>query len=208
MIAKYINSSNMKAVEKTLVIFVLISIIYKYFHGLGSSMLLIVSMNLLAILYFYLSFALFNNINPKDIFKKASYANTTKRRISFAIVTGMALSISILGILFKIQDFPGADLLLIFGMLISLIITVVSLWKNNKDKGNFFSNILVRSAVVTIFILILLRIPERKLLEWQYPNYPDYVEAVIKASNSSDNDSLWENVKIEREKMQAAEDKE
>jgi hypothetical protein len=126
----------------------------------------------------------------------------------FSIVTGVALSISILGILFKVQAYPGADLLLIFGMFISLIITIVSLWKNNKVEGGFYSNILIRSAIVTIFILILMRIPYRKLLEWQYPNYPDYVEAVIKANNSSDNDSLWENVRMEREKMQAAENKE
>ncbi len=195
----------MKNIEKLFIILVIVSTIYRYVHGIGSILFLILSINTLAILYFCLSFALFNNIKFKNIFKKSSYVNVSKRRIIFSIFSGISLSIALIGVLFKIQDYPGADLLLVLGLFASISITIIALWKNNKVKGNFYFNILKRTAIISLIIITLMKIPLKNLLNWQYPNDPEYVEAVIKAYNNSDNDSLWQNVKIERKKMQAKE---
>ncbi len=195
----------MKNIEKLFIILVIVSTIYRYVHGIGSILFLILSINTLAILYFCLSFALFNNIKFKNIFKKSSYVNISKRRIIFSIFSGISLSIALIGVLFKIQDYPGADLLLVLGLFASISITIIALWKNNKVKGNFYFNILKRTAIISLIIITLMKIPLKNLLNWQYPNDPEYVEAVIKAYNNSDNDSLWQNVKIERKKMQAKE---
>ena len=191
----------MKSLEKVLLIIFLLSLIFKYFHGVGSSLLLLLSTNLLAIFYFYFSFALFNNIEFKKIFKKTSYPKFVRKRLAITIFSGFSLSISFIGILFKIEIYPGAVVLLIAGLAATTVLTLITLYRNSKTEGNFFFRILARVAIAAIFIISLLKISDRTLLEWQYPNNPDYIDAVLNSLNNPNNDSLREIKHPEYEKM-------
>ncbi len=60
----------MKRTELILAIIAIIGIILKILHLPGATMLLTLSFTFLSILYYIFSFALFNNLELKNIFKK------------------------------------------------------------------------------------------------------------------------------------------
>ncbi|MPQ48895.1 hypothetical protein GCQ56_18000 [Marinifilum sp. N1E240] len=154
----------------------------------------IISMTCLAILYMYLSFALFNDIPIKGIFKKDSYTKISKLRVFGTIVTGLVLSVSIIGILFKSQLYPYSSILLaegVIGLFIAAIVAFVQL-KRSKDK--FYFNILKRIVIIGILSIIFYLIPREKILEISYRNHPEYVEAIKKAWTNPDNMALWDKV--------------
>ena len=105
----------MKTAEKLLPLLAILALIMKIFHLPGASVLLIVSLNALAVLY-YMGFLLFNEIEFKSIFKKESYEHISKKRLFGSIIVGILLSIILVGILFKLQFYPGAKVMLQDGL--------------------------------------------------------------------------------------------
>ena len=83
----------------------------------GGGVLTVLSLSTLSVLYMYLSFAIFNGIRLRQIFKKDSYKGISKMRIVGAILTGLALSMTTIGLLFKFQSWPGATMNLAIGLL-------------------------------------------------------------------------------------------
>lgn len=191
----------MKRVEKAFVIIFSVSLIYKYFQGIGSSLFLIMAINLLAILYFYFSFALFNELSFKQIFNKNKYTSLVKKRLAISILTGIAISVSLIGILFKLQNYPGADFIMLIGLALTMTLTIFTLYKNYKTEGDFYFKILARVGLASLLLISLFKIPERTLLEWQYPDSPEYIDAVIKSRDDPRNDSLRELKKAEYLKL-------
>lgn len=191
----------MKRVEKVFLIILIVSLIYKYLYGVGSSLLLLLSINLLAVFYLYFSFALLNDIEFRKIFKKASYPKNVRKRLAISIFTGIAISTSLMGILFKIQDYPGADLLLLASLGFTMALSLITLYKNYKVDGDFYFNVFIRVGITALIIISMFKIPEKALLEWQYPDSPEYIKAVIDVRNNPKNDSLQEIKRLEFEKM-------
>lgn len=191
----------MKRVEKVFLIILIVSLIYKYLYGVGSSLLLLLSINILAVFYLYFSFALLNDIEFRKIFKKASYPKNVRKRLAISIFTGIAISTSLMGILFKIQDYPGADLLLLASLGFTMALSLITLYKNYKVDGDFYFNVFIRVGITALIIISMFKIPEKALLEWQYPDSPEYIKAVIDVRNNPKNDSLQEIKRLEFEKM-------
>src|SRR5690554_4892641 len=75
----------------------------------GGGVLTVLTLSTLSTIYFYFSFALFNDIRFRKIFKKDSYENISRWRIIGAIGTGFALSATTAGLMCKFQSWPGAD---------------------------------------------------------------------------------------------------
>lgn len=191
----------MKRVEKVFLIILIVSLIYKYLYGVGSSLLLLLSINILAVFYLYFSFALLNDIEFRKIFKKASYPKNVRKRLAISIFTGIAISTSLMGILFKIQDYPGADLLSLVSLGFTMALSLITLYKNYKVDGDFYFNVFIRVGITALIIISMFKIPEKALLEWQYPDSPEYIKAVIDVRNNPKNDSLQEIKRLEFEKM-------
>lgn len=80
----------MKKFELIVVLLVLLAIILKLLHITGSGILTVLTFSTLSIFY-YLSFALFNGIRLRDIFKNAAYKDTNAKRIIGAIGLGFVL---------------------------------------------------------------------------------------------------------------------
>lgn len=95
---------------------------------------IIISLLMLSCLYFCFSFALFNKIQFADIFKKDSFAKISASKVIIAIGTGIALSIILIGILFKILRWPFSNQNLLIGGIMILIISIFSLVKFLKQK--------------------------------------------------------------------------
>ena len=131
----------MKTTEKILGIIIVLSLVLKIFNIPGNSVLFVFSVSFLVMIYFYLGFALFNEIPLKGIFKKKSYENIHGLRIIGAVFSGMSLSMILAGILFKIQHWPGENTQLASGLVLSAIIILVALSKYIKRKGPFYRRI-------------------------------------------------------------------
>jgi len=120
--------------------------------------LIIISIGLLATLYFFMSFVPVNSDNKFMLFiNKLSY-------LSYAI--------GIVGILFTINHYPGASTMLTVG-LISIVFGLLGLlWLNVKmKKGKFIDFDLLRAIVITIVFVGLMtfgNLPDYK--EISYPN--------------------------------------
>jgi hypothetical protein len=167
----------------------------------GGVPLSVLCLSTLAMYNACLSFALFNEIRLRDIFQKTSYQGISLLRIIGAILTGISLSVVIIGILFKIQNWTGSSSNLTIGLTGLCIALIVGLIKYLRSRSPYYSRIFVRIAVFGSIGLFLLLLPADKLLEVKYRNHPDYVEAVKHLRADPYNDELRSIMQREREKM-------
>lgn len=191
----------MKRTEIILITIALIAVVMQFMHFPGGNILFIISLLLLSGVYLYFGFALFNSIKFGTILKKTSYEFISTTRIIGGIGTGVALSISGIGILFKSLSWPGATLQLGVGIFLLLIISIIASIKLGSSNDDYFSKILKRTVLFTIISVFLVSISTKTWLNWKYPNHPDYVNAVLNAQEDSDNSELWGKVDVERTKM-------
>ncbi len=191
----------MKKTEPILALISLLAVLMRIFHIPGADALLVICITGLTFIYFYVGFALFNGIHVTKIFKKDSYREVERKRILGGVVTGMVLSISLMGIMFKLLVFPGAQLMLIQGITGIAIVMIIALIRFYTGKDQYYKRILKRIVVVGFFNVILLSIPNKTWLNWNYPNNPDYVNAVLNAEKDSKNVELREKVEEEWKKM-------
>ncbi|HOH23434.1 MAG TPA: hypothetical protein PLB61_08870, partial [Bacteroidales bacterium] len=108
----------------------------------------------LALLYYFLGFALFNRIGFKEIFKQESYKDISTQRIIGSIGAGWAISLICLGILFKLQHFPGSKILLIVGLIATLLVLAIALTEYKKTKEEFYIGLFGRIAVISTIGLL------------------------------------------------------
>ncbi len=191
----------MKKAEIILAILAILALIFNLNFVPGASALTVLSLSSLAVLYMYFSFALFNDVRLRNIFKKGTFTEINKMRTFGAAGAGIALAITIIGIMFKIQLWPGAELQLRMGLLALAFVTAIGLFKYLKEKSPFYLRVFKRAAVVGGLGLTLMFSSETAWLEIRYRNHPEYVEAVKKALAEPDNKELWEKVEIERKKI-------
>jgi hypothetical protein len=148
----------MKIFEKIVGLLGLLALILKFNHLPGGSVLFVLSLGTLATFYIYLSFALFNNLKLKDLFKKETYLGISKYRIIGSVITGFSLSMLLVGILFSIQHWPGAIFNLASGLVVAFIIFLVAFLKHLKNNTYFYKNILLRLSIfggIGLTLLIL-----------------------------------------------------
>jgi hypothetical protein len=161
----------------------------------------ILSLSLLAMIYFYFSFAFFNNIKFRKIFKKESYKDISTLRIVGAICTGMALSAILSGVLFYFQSWPGAMMDFIMGFGPIIVILTICIIKYFKNKSSYYIVILRHSLIVGGISLIIILTPRMTWINMRYENHPGYRSALEKAIANPSNQELWKKVDAEREKM-------
>jgi hypothetical protein len=191
----------MKLTEKILGLLALIGIILIIATIPGGNTLTILGLGILSMIYCYFGFAFFNGIRARDIFKKSSYAGIKAIRIVGAIAAGMLLSTVVIGIMFKIMMWAGASAMLLIGFLPILIISIISVIKYSGNKDLYYKRILVRAIIFGGVALFLFLLPSDTILKIRYRCCPDYVNAVIAASNDPDNEALQQKAQEEEDKM-------
>lgn len=167
----------------------------------GGGILTVLCLSALSLLYLFLGFALFNDIDMKEIFKKESYLGKSILRILGGVGTGISLSATVIGLMFKFQSWKNADNNLLVGLSSLFILTVVVLIKYSKNKSYYYSNILKRSFLIGGFGLILLLTPTSMYIDYKYRNYPEYMNALKNLIADPDNKQLQNKVNEERQKM-------
>jgi len=154
----------MKKLEMILIIGAVVGLLMALFDVPLSSLIVSLFFLVLALLYFYLGFALFNGIRFRDIFKAESYKGLGPWRIAVAVGTGIALSDLTVGFLFTILNYPMAESLLAFGLVLTAIMLLLAAIRNAKEKERFYRNIILRCAVFIIIGTVFLLLPEQLFL--------------------------------------------
>jgi len=134
-----------------------------YFLHLPVGIFLAVSGFLLAGLYFYLGFALFNNIRLRNIFKFDSYQGIKSGRILGASLIGIALSSTLIGFLFKVFHLPGADFNLYPGLIGLSLAFIFVLVKYSKEKSKYRKFILLRILIIGLLGILSLFSPRGEM---------------------------------------------
>lgn len=213
----------MKTTERILITIIVIGAVFKLLHWEGGDFFTLIGVSLLALFYFIFSFALLNKIKKKDrtppkssnaddptidsgiISDLISASNTNNRSTLHtlgAIGTGMALSTIIIGVLFKIMIWPGAEQQIIMGLVgigIALILSFVFVKTNPVP---LFKNIIVRGVIIGSIGLIFSFISTKDILTWNYPDSPELVEAILESIEYPEDEELQEKARIERQKRQ------
>jgi hypothetical protein len=187
----------MNKLEKILGLIVLVALIFKLTLITGGGILIVLSLSVLAIIYYPFGFALFNKIGFQQIFKRDSYKGLSALRIIGAIGVGTALSIICIGILFKLQHWPGSKINLLAGLITSLILLIIILIKYSKNKDDFYTMILKRLIIIGGFGLIMILTSDLTIIKIQFRNHPDYIKAFELYQINPNNESYQKNLEIE-----------
>lgn len=191
----------MNKLEKILGFIALAALILKLIPLPGSATFLILSLSLLSIIYYLFGFAFFNQIQFKKIFNKDSYKELSNLRIIGAIAVGIVLAIICIGLLFKLQRWPGARINLFMGLILSLIVLIIALIKYSKSKEDFYSRIIKRLIIMGGFALMLIFISDLTIVKIQYRGHPDYIKAYELYMANPKNIALKNNLDLEYQRI-------
>ncbi|MFA6201440.1 MAG: hypothetical protein WC679_13645 [Bacteroidales bacterium] len=182
----------MKKPEIILVVITLIALFMKYLLIPWGSSITSVTMILLSLFYFPFGFAFLNKIPLRKIFKKDAYKGITTMRMIGSIGVGMSLSAIYIGILFKLNSWPGANHDLIVGLATLVIILVIALFRKAKLKEANYFFMFSRIVILSILGIIFLISPNLPIERIRYGNHPAYIKALENYLNHPDNPELKE----------------
>jgi hypothetical protein len=191
----------MKKFELIFVTLGLVSILLNLFLIPFANLFMLLSLSILSVFYLYFSFAFFNGIQLRNIFKKVAYKDVSALRIVGAIGTGIALSQTIIGLIFKFNEWPGAFVMMSVGLSGFLVVAIVGFIQFTKNKIDYYRNIFKRIALFGGLTLILVVLPSNLMFEFKYRNYPTYIEAYKKFIENPTNKELSDKVAAERRKV-------
>lgn len=178
----------------------IIAFILFLFRIKGGSFLLIILSGSLSIIYSHFGFIVFNSIKMKDIFLKETYKSISKRKIIGSVLTGISLSILVIGILFKLFHWPGSHLNIMVGLIGSVIALIVSIIKNLKTKNLIYKKVIKRISFIGGFACLLLMLNQDAIDKFKYRDYPDYLKALENYRKDPTNELLQEELYKEEQK--------
>tara|TARA_B100000780_G_C21122411_1_gene454784 strand:+ start:1782 stop:2369 length:588 start_codon:yes stop_codon:yes gene_type:complete len=191
----------MRKVEILLGIITFIALTLNLFNIPYGEGLTVLSLLLVSMLYFAFGFALFNKVGLRDLAKKDAFKGISQNRIIGAVLIGLSLSTAVIGILFKIQSWPGSSFNLGLGLFGLLIGSIVGLIKYQKTNSPYYTSIFKRVGFYGSIAFVLMLIPNITWLEFREREHPEYIEAVKRAWDDPENQELWDKVDEERQKI-------
>lgn len=169
----------------------------------GGAALTVIGLSGLCLLYFCLSFAIFNRISLRQALKKQAYSGISPNRLLGSIATGFALSLLLTGILFKLQFWPGANTNIAIGLFSILCILIVGIARFSASAADYYKMISRRILILSLVGIGLWIVPSRVLFGFFHRDHPAYVDAVIKSWENPGDADLQKEVEHEYEMMNA-----
>ncbi|MFN8309896.1 MAG: hypothetical protein U0T73_08030 [Chitinophagales bacterium] len=185
----------MKRVELTLIAGSLMGIALNLANLPSGVSLSVLATGSLAFFYLYFSFALFNNIRFRNLFKKSSYSGIKALRIMGSVVTGFVLTLLVVGIIFKTLMWPGASLMCIAALPPTLLVSIVTLVRYLPHRDGFYEPILWRLVIYSSIVVGLLNLPPYSLWKIKYRDHPAYIQA-YKDMKEHPGDTAYENAML------------
>jgi hypothetical protein len=150
--------------------------------------------------YFYLSFAYFNNVGLRRLLKRDSYSGIGAKQLILAVISGIALSILCIGCLFKMQFWPGADINLLVGLVLTALVLIPISIQTARNQMAVFKRALYRLVFFGAVGLFLFLISTDKLVELYYWSNSEYAEVYKAWLKDQGNEELEKELRrMERE---------
>ena len=113
------------------------------------------------------------------MFKKEAYAKTSTFRMIGSVCAGVLLSSALLGVLFKIQFYPGASAMLHSSVIGFTILMMVLIIFSIKGRTGFINDNYLRIAPILIACFVFYSISNVDLAEFYFgDSQPEYIEAL------------------------------
>jgi len=144
----------MRAIERVLVIIVVLLLIARLLFG-NVEVILFITLSLLSIFYYCLGFFILNNLSFQHIFKRSTYKHISILRIIGSIGASMLLSSLVVGILFKIMKYEGSVNLIVTGLISVAVVILISLVKYQFGKDRFYLDVVFKFAHWAVLGLIV-----------------------------------------------------
>lgn len=166
----------MKKLERILIIVAVLSIAAKLVHMPMSAFLLVISLSALSIIYLLFSWLVLPAPGRRD------------HSWPITLISGLVLSISTIGILFKLQFWPLSYFYLMLSIPGLLMMTVVgfALRKSNAIPPLFAKGLLLRSLPVLVICIALMLLPGGTLTRLYYRNDPLRRDLLLRMNSTSD----------------------
>ncbi|MFY0672595.1 MAG: hypothetical protein JXQ87_04295 [Bacteroidia bacterium] len=183
----------MKILELILAVLSALGIILKMFLVPGSSAIITFTLSTLSLLYLILGFNIFNNYSFKPGNAKKSF---------FGVILGILISSGVLGLLFKVMIWPGAQVVMQSGFLgfaLYLLLIITDKEKYYKNKSN-----IVRLGVIATVCIGAYLLPNDEYIKFTNRKCPAAGEALIKAkaTNKQADWEIYSEKRMECEKAQ------
>ena len=158
----------MRKVEIVILVLFLIGVVMKIFQLPGSGVMLGLSLSVLSMIYFGFSWLIFKPAEGKNV-------------VAFSILSGLIYSILCSGVLFKIQIYEGASIILNVGITaLVLVLLPIVFWGYRKGSTkSYFAPHLKRILVIGSIALIIYSIPTNSSVRFYHRDDPDYAEKLI-----------------------------
>ena len=195
----------MKKAEIVIVVLCITAVILNFMLVPGGVLFTVLTFMLLSILYFNLGFALFNGIRLRNIFKKESYVGIKASRMIGCIGTGMALSLLIVGLLFKLLSWPGSFVNLMAGLFFVAVVLIISIIKLVTSKSSFYKWIIIRCVVLFTIGFICINLRPYAIMDFKYRNHPAFLAAFKAREADPGNPELEEKLEAERMRIDQGE---
>lgn len=187
----------MKKLERILLIVFFVAIPLKVFNVPLAQILLIMSAAALAMFYYVAGYFIFNDVSLRRVLKEKKGKDVSVPLLFGSIMAGWDFSIIILGILFKVMLFPGADNMLVTGIIFLTLLQIGSIFirkRNPETFARFFNRVIIffGAGLLASFITY------NQVIDFQYSDEPEYSEA-LKQTIAFPNDT---NARLEFEALQ------
>lgn len=177
----------MRIVEIILVVIFCLGAIFKINHYPGGSVLLIVSVCNLALLYGLFSFILLNGIKARHMFKKKSYEKISAFRVLGSIALGFGIWTLMLGVLFKVQMYPGAAIMMLVGFVGTLIPLSVFMLRFVISSSDFIKNNLIRLVPIVLIGSFFYSVSSDDIIDYNWGAGTEYSELKKELVRNPDN---------------------
>jgi len=105
-----------------------------------------------------------------------------RQNLALSIISGFFLSLIPIGILFKIQYWPGGQLYLLIGTITAPVIMAIVLFLKSKaaeDLSIYYKNMFSRTIVLSVLTVLFYLTPTSTLLKIQYRSDPELARLKI-----------------------------
>lgn len=171
----------MRTAEKTIIIITIIGILFRIMHWPGGGPLLVFALSALACFYMFLSWGVMRD------------RETKKGKLPVTIPIGFGLSMACIGIMFKLQLWPGGYDNLIISVIILLVACIGCIYGYSRskdiDKGmeGYYKAVLKRVVPFLMLASAMLLIPNSSIIRFYYGDDEERTRLLIQYYDDPEN---------------------
>jgi hypothetical protein len=144
----------MKRLEIGFVVLTIVVVVLKAMT-ISNGAVIIIAFLLLALLHYIFGFALFNGVEAKNLFKVEYYQkNFSISQTIFAVFLGWGFSVLDLGILFRLKEWPGNEIMMFVGG-VGIVVLGALFMQKIKEKKHLLRENFIRIGVGLIYVLVV-----------------------------------------------------